>query len=108
MTDITKLYYDQNGFLAKTVFVTNEINYDHTIHDEAGLTGVALVKTDYQNSAPAISLNGLAYADVHAVAASKLAISNPTLSAKILANNADPNAATLAKFNAIMAASVIV
>lgn len=103
LSDIAKAYYDANGFLAKTVFVVGEANYDHTQHDEPGLTGIVLVNADYKNTAPSSAINGLAYsASLHAMAAAKVAASSPVLSAKILSNNADPDAATLAKFNAIM------
>ena len=50
-SDIVKVYYDSQGRLIKTVIVRDEIDYDHTVHDEPHLVGVVIPKHVYdQNS----------------------------------------------------------
>lgn len=99
MTDIVKVYLDQTGFLAKTVFVTNDPNYNHTLHDEPRLIGVVLSAKEYQNTDPPSTINGVAYStSLYAAIALK---APQALQAKILSNNIDPDSATLTKSAAI-------
>lgn len=84
--------------LRKVVFVTNEpANYDHTLHDEPGHTGIILPPAVYQKTDPAVAMNGVAYPmSLNAAVAAHIAISDPKLSALLLANNANADAITAA------------
>lgn len=102
VADIVKVYLDNSGFLTKTVFVTNDPSYNHSLHDEPGLVGIVLSGADYQSTNPPVAINGVAYsASLYAALAAKLTVSNPVLQSKILSNNLDPAAATLAKVGAV-------
>lgn len=98
MADLTKVYYDASGMFRKVVFVTNgPANYNHALHDEPGLTGIVLPRAVYQNTAPAVAMNGVAYPmSLNAAVAAFIAITNPTLSALLLSNNANADAITAA------------
>lgn len=91
MTDFVKPYYDPNGVLRKRVIVVNEPNYDHTLHDnlpgEESWFGTPIDKKIYDAFPDPLNVDGIAvHHDMNKIVATQIAQSNPTLSAKLLAN----------------------
>lgn len=93
MSDFVKAYYDANGTLRKRVIVINQPNYNHTRHDnipgEETWFGVVIDKPVYDAFPDPLNVGGLAvHHDMNKAVATLIAVSNPTLSAKLTANAA--------------------